>query len=729
MVRRLVRSKAFCAKTFASLAILAYAVPAGAHHEGQSIAASSVQFGSIIESDFQESSLELMIDDIANPRGALWSARLIARGSIRFADKYDSSAEIDGSWLADGTLNTHADGSLNVDDLADGSIVASHLARNTARLHGDAFADRVIDSRIFDSTGSLQLLAGRIGNNAITADKAALDQWSDADWDRVFADIELTELVDGAITGDEVIDGSISATPTASGGTDIWDLQLEERHFEDDAFTVSRDVADGSVGLDKFDAAFEIGGDQLADNSITDSLLSDGLVYARGEGSGPGTLVIEEDGIETSHLADGSVVARVLADDAVTEDDFADDSVGQREIADGQIVSATIQNGTIRSADLSDGAIGTEEIDDGVITSRVIGDGSIRSANIADGSISSRVIASRTINTSDVRDGTVTSADIRNETIGSVQIADGSVTSDHVLDGTIQHTDIGTGAVTESELQDGSVGARKFAFDSITDHVIASNAVGSLQIEDGSVAITDLSDGVVFRADQLAYVSQSGGAQIERIEAWIDDGRVSTSDGRVVGELTEADVTGLRSAIAQFRSGVLPTDDQDFIDGLSTVAQQAVMTTFSSGALALQEVGQRTDVADGSSVEAFQASSLHGQANLLAAQVGSLSDQAAVRDGTLVQRSNWATDRIDQLEERDQELLAGVAMASAMTSTYVERGRKISLDLSAATFASKQAIGVSIGTRISDDWQIAGSVASDTDFSDSLYKLNVNFQW
>ncbi len=658
--------------------------------------------------------------------------------TLKIARQRIQDGAINGSAIVNGSVNaslvdgdsiagmlTRGDGETDLSQLAVGEGITSEKIRNNDitfsgnalaansiddaadiadnAVYGDLFQDQFTGRTIKNNA----LLARTFATNAINASKIAngtvgSDDLADDSVNGASLNISLASLGDGIFGGAQVEDDAVNATHFAEGS--IGSAQLEDGIFTAD------DLDDGAVEATHFDStAGNVGSAQVAQVGTIDGSK------------------IEDGGIEADDLADGAISSLHIADRSITSVKIAENSVLTAHLADGSVNGTHIVDGSITSDAILANAVGEELFLSGAVASRHIT------------SVSEEDFATGTIESAHIRDGEVTSAVIEDGALTAVEIADDAVQSRHIATDAVSSTKILADAITSrviaenaigsDQIQDRSLTGMDLEFDVLTSLHIAEGGVGSLELQDGVVSEAKLDVDVLYASGSGARRASSGAKQLDAMAAVITNGGLTASDGRLLVALDAGDQVQLMRAMELFGQGVLPIEDEAFVAGLSEAALTAVRSVFSAGGIALREIGNRTDIADGSSESAFRASTARGQANYLAWTVGTGRDLESSATGTLIQRADWAAEQIEALAQRDEDLEAGIAMAAAPSSTYVEVGRRGGMDLSFASFGGSQAVALGIGTRIGRSWQLSGSVASDSDFSDYLVRFGVNFQW
>lgn len=86
-------------------------------------------------------------------------------------------------------------------------------------------------------------------------------------------------------------------------------------------------------------------------------------------------------------------------------------------------------------------------------------------------------------------------------------------------------------------------------------------------------------------------------------------------------------------------------------------------------------------------------------------------------------------DGKDGLNFDNAELQRGLATVAALTIPHIDVGKKFGVSASTGFYGSHPAIGLGIGLRLNDNWQVGGSVATDTDGRNVAGKGTVSAQW
>ena len=94
--------------------------------------------------------------------------------------------------------------------------------------------------------------------------------------------------------------------------------------------------------------------------------------------------------------------------------------------------------------------------------------------------------------------------------------------------------------------------------------------------------------------------------------------------------------------------------------------------------------------------------------------------------------TNETNDRIaadNVLGARIDENTRGIAMVAAMTNTRVEAGKTHGVDFNMAQFQSETGFAFGYANRVNENVQLQTSVASTTDFDESVVRVGVAVQW
>lgn len=101
-------------------------------------------------------------------------------------------------------------------------------------------------------------------------------------------------------------------------------------------------------------------------------------------------------------------------------------------------------------------------------------------------------------------------------------------------------------------------------------------------------------------------------------------------------------------------------------------------------------------------------------------------------NGVQANLANERSERIaadNSLRDGIEENTRGIAMVAAMTNTRVEAGKTHGVDFNMAQFQSETGFAFGYANRINDNVQVHGSIASTTDFDESVVRVGVAVQW
>lgn len=82
-----------------------------------------------------------------------------------------------------------------------------------------------------------------------------------------------------------------------------------------------------------------------------------------------------------------------------------------------------------------------------------------------------------------------------------------------------------------------------------------------------------------------------------------------------------------------------------------------------------------------------------------------------------------------RLQSNIDENTRGIAMVAAMTNTRVEAGKTHGVDFNMAQFQSETGFAFGYANRVNENVQVHTSVASTTDFDESVVRVGVSVQW
>ena len=161
---------------------------------------------------------------------------------------------------------------------------------------------------------------------------------------------------------------------------------------------------------------------------------------------------------------------------------------------------------TITSSMIANGAVGTADIADSAVTSAKIADGTIVSGDLADGAVTSAKIADGTIVATDIADGAITSAKILDGTIQTSDLSDNSITSAKIVDGTIVNTDISaTAEIATSKISglDTALAAKLSSTTAANTYapLASPTFTGTVTLPVSTITSSMISDGTIVNGD------------------------------------------------------------------------------------------------------------------------------------------------------------------------------------------------------------------------------------
>jgi len=183
-----------------------------------------------------------------------------------------------------------------------------------------------------------------------------------------------------------------------------------------------------------------------------------------------------------------------IANSAVTAVKINAGAVNTTKIADLTILNGDIANDAINQRTIADNAVGPNQIANDAVTALKIADNAVTARNIFDGAVRSQEVKDDTF-----VDGGLNAIDLRADSVGSSEIQTDAVGSDEIASNAVGSDEIAAAAVGESEIAD----------ESITTFDIQSNAVQNDEIEDGTIHAADI--GAIFQRSATS-ANIAGGA-------------------------------------------------------------------------------------------------------------------------------------------------------------------------------------------------------------------------
>ena len=528
--------------------------------------------------------------------------------------------------------------------------------------------------------------------------------------DSVFGDNSISSghLTDGALTAffnNKVNSDSLVANAVVTAGLAdnavttakfAADVVINTGLLADGAVT-SADFADNAVTIAKFAANLVITTDKLADNAVTAADFADNVIFR--------TIKFADLAVFGEDFADGAITTAKLEDDAVTSAGFADNAVTAAKLVDDSITTGKLADNAVFSADFANGAVTTAKLVDSAVTSADFADNAVTAAKIVDASVTTAKLADNAVFSADFADGAVTTAKLVDGAVTSADFADNAVTSAKIVDS----------AVNSAKIADRSITGVDFARDLFTSDYLTEGAVDSEAVLDGSVGVAKLDIRVINDFDVILGSGQQSIADAVAIATgFADDGRVTSASGAVIATISSEDQARIRQIVASFQSsGVIASSHAAFAELSADVALR-IGGLFGGSQLALQQVGNRNDTVGSD----WTASTIRGQTNWLrerSAQVG--------------ERVDFSHQHLNRLLGEVAALDRGVAMASSVGATYVQRGRRASIDITMSTFGDKDGIALGAGFRVSRDTQLNVAASATEDMDDYIVRFGASTQY
>ena len=533
--------------------------------------------------------------------------------------------------------------------------------------------------------------------------------------------------LNSSVFADDIVNhASLNSAITALGGelVDSLDNHINSDHFAANGVETAR-IADGAVSTAKL-ADASVNSDKLADNAVTSAQLADNAVT---------TAKLVDSAVSSADIADGAVTTAKVVDAAVTNDQLADNAVTSAKLVDGAVTTAKLVDGAVTSADIADGAVTAAKIVDGAVTTDKLADnavysadfaddavttaklvdGAVTSADFADGAVTAAKIVDGSVTTAKLADNAVYSADFADDAVTTAKLVDGAVTSADLADGAVTAAKVVDSAVTSAKIADRSITGRDFASDLFTSDYVTTGAVTSDAVLDGTVGEVDLDIRLIHDFDVIAGAGQQSVADAVAIATgFADDGRVTSASGAVIATLSSEDQTRIRQIVTSFQTnGVVASSHAAFAE-LSTDVALRIGGLLGGGALAEQLVGNRDDTVGSD----WTTSTLRGKTNWLRERSAQVSERVDI-----------SHQNINRLLGEVEALNRGVAMAAALGSTYVERDRRGTIDISVSTFGDESGLSISAGWRLCLETQFSLATSATQDLDDFIVRFGSNIQY
>lgn len=215
---------------------------------------------------------------------------------------------------------------------------------------------------------------------------------------------------------------------------------------------------------------------------------------------------------------------------------------------------------------------------------------------------------------------------------------------------------------------------------------------------------------------------------------------VAPTDAANVGQVDAAVLAETNSRIADVNAEeaariAADTSIRTDFAAADTVERNArILADNSLGARIDSEVSDRIagDAALGIRINDEQSARIAAD-NALGIRVDNEQSARIAADNALGSRvTNETNDRIaadNVLGARIDENTRGIAMVAAMTNTRVEAGKTHGVDFNMAQFQSETGFAFGYANRVNENVQLQTSVASTTDFDESVVRVGVAVQW
>ena len=432
--------------------------------------------------------------------------------SVKIAENNITTREIAANTIATGNI---ADNAVDGTKIAQNSILTRHIDDGqvgTAQIAADAItgaklADDAVDSEHFVD-GSID--TAHIADDAVTLAKMA-----------------------GLARG-KIIYGDSSGNPAAlalgsngqvltSDGTDIsWgtDAVLSTENVQDIAGAMFSSNTETGIA-----ATYEDGDGTIdlviGDNSIVASMIAENVITSRELAANTiATGNIADNAVDGTKIAQNSILTRHIDDNQVTADQIADDAVGADQLATNSVVTASIVAGSVTTTEIAANTIAT--------------------SNIADNAVDGTKIAQNSILTKHIDDAQVTTAQLGADAVTGAKIADDAVDSEHLVDGSIDTAHIADDQVTAAKLADTAVTAASYGSSSAIP-VITIDAQG--RITAASTAAT--SSTLTIAADSGSNDTVTVGTDTLTFEGTANEIETSVSNNKInVGLPTNVTIAG-----------------------------------------------------------------------------------------------------------------------------------------------------------------------------------------
>ena len=289
-------------------------------------------------------------------------------------------------------------------------------------------------------------------------------------------------IVDGAVTGGKVADGSLGSADLAAGAVTSGQIADGTIQPADVAFPIGDitavNVASGLAGGGTSgDVTLSIANRGVTLGNIDPSgatpgyvikFNGSGIAWAPDQtgpdggmtvGAGDG-LTLETVGIEKRlHVGQGTGIS--VAQDSVSVDATWADGRFVNEGQTGAITTGMVQDGAITSAKLSDGAVSTTKLADVGVTTAKLANGSVTNSKIGADAVTSDKIQDAQVMTADLANGAATRDKLASDSVDSSKVANNSLSADDLSTGSVRTDEIADGQVMNADIADRTLMGRK----------------------------------------------------------------------------------------------------------------------------------------------------------------------------------------------------------------------------------------------------------------------------
>ena len=337
-----------------------------------------------------------------------------------------------------------ADDAVDSEHLVDGSIDTAHIGNL-----------QVTSAKIAANT----IAVGNIADNAVDGTKIAQNSILTRHIDD--AQVTVDQLASSAVTTAKINDDAVTAAKLASDAVvtaSITDANVTTAKIADSNITTAK-IADDAVALSKMAG------------------LARGKIIVGDASGNPVALALGSSGQVLK--SDGTDLA--FATDSVLTTENVQDIAGAMFSSNTETgIAATYQDsdGTIDLV-IGDNAIAASMIAENIITTRELAANTIATGNIADNAVDGTKIAQNSILTRHIDDGQVTTDQLGADAVTGAKIADNAIDSEHYTDGSIDTAHIADDQVTAAKLANTAVTAAAYGSSSAIP-VITVDAQGRI---------------------------------------------------------------------------------------------------------------------------------------------------------------------------------------------------------------------------------------------------------